>query len=59
MLLKDGSTEPEKRYLFLFNDSLMITKKIKKVSTKTPFQFQKMLNLKSTLLQNIDSCEGK
>jgi hypothetical protein len=36
----------------------MITKKIKKVSTRTPFQFQKMLNLKSTLLQNIDSCEG-
>jgi hypothetical protein len=57
LLLKDGSHEPDKRYFFLFNDALMITKKIKKVSSRTPFQFLKMLHLKSTLLQNIDSCK--
>jgi len=59
-VMKVGSTEPVSKYIFVFNDICLITKKIKGKSAKSkkPFQYQQTINLSSTLIQNIDDDEA-
>jgi hypothetical protein len=49
-VMKDGSSSVDQRYLFLFNDIVLLVKQVRKLSTKNPFQFVKAYEVKSNLI---------
>jgi hypothetical protein len=58
-VMKDGSSSVDQRYLFLFNDIVLLVKQVRKLSTKNPFQFVKAYEVKSNLIiQDIADTEG-
>ncbi len=58
-VIKDGSSSVDQRYLFLFNDIVLLVKQVRKLSTKNPFQFVKSYEIKSNLIvQDMADTDG-
>jgi len=58
-IIKDGSSSVDQRYVFLFNDIMLLVKQVRKLSTKNPFQFVKAYDVKSNLIvQDVADTEG-